>query len=167
YSDSRHSKQRFSDCQCRAPYPTRSHGSNRRSSRTPSPSYGGVKSPRDRRSCDNKTPCSSVECASAMWADSWIGHPFDPIGCLFHVLAEASLVHDDQFPRAPSLPILENQADSDDPLSGVLSSYPRWFTLGHIETQQCALASTMLSASKGWPLRWSPSSSPPSAQQPA
>ncbi|KAG8231223.1 hypothetical protein J437_LFUL005897 [Ladona fulva] len=26
--------------------------------------------------------------------------------------------------------------------------YPRWFTLGHIETQQCALASTMLNATK-------------------
>lgn len=47
------------------------------------------------------------------------------------------------------LPILEDQEDSDDPLNGVLSSYPRWFTLGHIETQQCALASTMLSAAKG------------------
>lgn len=31
----------------------------------------------------------------------------------------------------------------------VLSRYPRWFTLGHIETQQCLLASTMLSAAKG------------------
>ncbi|XP_071448668.1 zinc finger SWIM domain-containing protein 5-like [Hetaerina americana] len=29
------------------------------------------------------------------------------------------------------------------------SHYPRWFTLGHIETQQCALASTMLNATKG------------------
>lgn len=26
---------------------------------------------------------------------------------------------------------------------------PRWFTLGHIESQQCALSSTMLSAAKG------------------
>ena len=33
--------------------------------------------------------------------------------------------------------------------SVVLSRYPRWFTLGHIETQQCELASTMLSAAKG------------------
>lgn len=31
----------------------------------------------------------------------------------------------------------------------MLSRYPRWFTLGHIEAQQCALASTMLSAAKG------------------
>lgn len=43
--------------------------------------------------------------------------------------------------------------DTDDPVNGnvsslVLSRYPRWFTLGHIETQQCGLASTMLSAGK-------------------
>lgn len=31
----------------------------------------------------------------------------------------------------------------------VLSRYPRWFTLGHIEIQQCELASTMLSAARG------------------
>lgn len=31
----------------------------------------------------------------------------------------------------------------------MLNRYPRWFTLGHIETQQCTLASTMLSAAKG------------------
>ncbi|KAK9497995.1 hypothetical protein O3M35_003886 [Rhynocoris fuscipes] len=51
--------------------------------------------------------------------------------------------------RAMRLPILEDHEDSDDPLNGVLSRYPRWFTLGHIETQQCALASTMLAAAKG------------------
>lgn len=52
------------------------------------------------------------------------------------------------------LPILEEHEDADDPVNGnvsslVLSRYPRWFTLGHIETQQCTLASTMLSAAKG------------------
>ncbi len=31
---------------------------------------------------------------------------------------------------------------------GMLGRYPRWFTLGHIEMQQCSLASTMLSAAK-------------------
>jgi hypothetical protein len=59
--------------------------------------------------------------------------------------------------RAMRLPILEEQEDGgaggDDGgghvSSLVLSRYPRWFTLGHIETQQCALASTMLSAAKG------------------
>ena len=41
----------------------------------------------------------------------------------------------------------------DDPVNGqvsslVLSRYPRWFTLTHIETQQCALACTMINAAK-------------------
>ena len=56
--------------------------------------------------------------------------------------------------RAMRLPILEDHEDVDDPVNGnvsslVLSRYPRWFTLGHIEAQQCSLASTMLSAAKG------------------
>ncbi|KAK7601487.1 hypothetical protein V9T40_008928 [Parthenolecanium corni] len=60
--------------------------------------------------------------------------------------------------RAMRLPVLEDHEDADDPVSSnvssiALSRYPRWFTIGHIETQQCALASTMLSAAKGEPLR--------------
>lgn len=51
------------------------------------------------------------------------------------------------------LPILEDHEDVDNhngnPSSVMLNRYPRWFTLGHIETQQCTLASTMLSAAKG------------------
>ena len=35
--------------------------------------------------------------------------------------------------------------------SFVMSRYPRWFTLGHIEGQQCLLASAMLGAAKGRP----------------
>ncbi|XP_047482304.1 zinc finger SWIM domain-containing protein 4-like isoform X2 [Penaeus chinensis] len=55
--------------------------------------------------------------------------------------------------RAIRLPILEDHDDVDDPVNGnvsslVLSRYPRWFTLGHIETQQCALACTMINAAK-------------------
>ena len=51
------------------------------------------------------------------------------------------------------LPILEDHDDVDDPVNGnvsslVLSRYPRWFTLGHIETQQCTLACTMINAAK-------------------
>lgn len=34
--------------------------------------------------------------------DGWVGHPLDPIGCLFDTLAEASIVPDDQIPRASS-----------------------------------------------------------------
>ncbi|KAI5709667.1 hypothetical protein M8J75_002174 [Diaphorina citri] len=60
--------------------------------------------------------------------------------------------------RAMRLPILEDHEDSDDAMTGqvsslILSRYPRWFTLGHIETQQCALASTMLSTAKGEVMR--------------
>lgn len=51
------------------------------------------------------------------------------------------------------MPILEERDEHDDTAGNmsslVLSRYPRWFTLGHIETQQCLLASTMLSAAKG------------------
>lgn len=38
-------------------------------------------------------------------------------------------------------------------VSVVPSRYPRWFTLGHLESQQCELASTMLTAAKGDTLR--------------
>ena len=31
----------------------------------------------------------------------------------------------------------------------VMSRFPRWFTLGHIENQQCSLASTLIIAAKG------------------
>lgn len=55
------------------------------------------------------------------------------------------------------LPVLETTAPSSDVthphhlVSVVPSRYPRWFTLGHLESQQCELASTMLTAAKG---RW-------------
>lgn len=53
------------------------------------------------------------------------------------------------------LPVLESTAPSGDVghphhgISIVPSRYPRWFTLGHLESQQCELASTMLTAAKG------------------
>ncbi|CAH1394075.1 unnamed protein product [Nezara viridula] len=225
---------------------------------------------KENKSCENQTSCSSKACANAMWADGWIGHPLDPIGCLFDTLAEASIVNDDHTPRPPSyfdpvgvddsgstippkyhhiavvgsrdrsetylslavevaliglgqqrimpaglyaqekackqedrliaklqememdnslVAVLRRQAIvllEGGPSSGLgigihpesipmhtfarflfhallnyypdlayevglraMSRYPRWFTLGHIETQQCALSSTMLSAAKG------------------
>lgn len=61
--------------------------------------------------------------------------------------------------RAMRLPLLEEHEDSDDPMGGnagsslMMGRSPRWFTLGHIETQQCALSSTMLSAAKGEVMR--------------
>ena len=54
-----------------------------------------------------------------------------------------------------SLPVLEGSEESDDRstsgmgAAAVLSRFPRWFTLGHIEAQQCDLAAHMLSACKG------------------
>ncbi|XP_074640824.1 zinc finger SWIM domain-containing protein 5-like [Tubulanus polymorphus] len=54
--------------------------------------------------------------------------------------------------RAMRLPVLENSEDGDDSVANVgsvvLSRHPRWFTLGHIESQQRELAATMLNAAK-------------------
>lgn len=53
------------------------------------------------------------------------------------------------------LPVLESTVPSGDLsqphhiVSVVPNRLPRWFTLSHIETQQCELASTMLTAAKG------------------
>ncbi|XP_035524375.1 zinc finger SWIM domain-containing protein 6 [Morone saxatilis] len=61
--------------------------------------------------------------------------------------------------RAMRLPVLESTAPSGDLsrphhiVSVVPNRLPRWFTLSHIETQQCELASTMLTAAKGDMLR--------------
>ncbi|XP_052869803.1 uncharacterized protein LOC128275366 [Anopheles cruzii] len=57
--------------------------------------------------------------------------------------------------RAMRFPILENINEGS--VNGIElqhnnfmhSPYPRWWTLGHLETQQCSLSSTMLSAAKG------------------
>nr|XP_029728306.1 uncharacterized protein LOC109414426 [Aedes albopictus]XP_029728307.1 uncharacterized protein LOC109414426 [Aedes albopictus] len=57
--------------------------------------------------------------------------------------------------RAMRFPILENITEGS--VNGIEmqhnnfmhSPYPRWWTLGHLETQQCSLSSTMLSAAKG------------------
>ncbi|CAG0909407.1 unnamed protein product, partial [Darwinula stevensoni] len=71
--------------------------------------------------------------------------------------------------RAMRLPILEEHDESEEGsrhgnhggggggggggLGMVLGRYPRWFTLGHLETQQGALASDMLNAAKNDVLR--------------
>uniref|UniRef100_I3MVG8 Zinc finger SWIM-type containing 6 n=2 Tax=Ictidomys tridecemlineatus TaxID=43179 RepID=I3MVG8_ICTTR len=57
--------------------------------------------------------------------------------------------------RAMRLLVLESTAPTGDLTrphhiaSVVPNRYPRWFTLSHIESQQCELASTMLTAAKG------------------
>ncbi|PIK37660.1 putative zinc finger SWIM domain-containing protein 5 isoform X1 [Apostichopus japonicus] len=56
--------------------------------------------------------------------------------------------------RALRLPILEDSSNSSDSsLSGsvnavLMGRYPHWFVIGHIESQQCQLASCMMSAAK-------------------
>ncbi|ETE72040.1 Zinc finger SWIM domain-containing protein 5, partial [Ophiophagus hannah] len=60
--------------------------------------------------------------------------------------------------RSMRLPVLETTPSGDVThphhiVSVVPSRYPRWFTLGHLESQQCELASTMLTAAKGDMLR--------------
>lgn len=48
------------------------------------------------------TATSMVPHACTGWGDGWVGHPLDPVGCLFDTLADASLSPDDQTSRAPS-----------------------------------------------------------------
>ncbi|EHA99759.1 Zinc finger SWIM domain-containing protein 5 [Heterocephalus glaber] len=99
------------------------------------------------------------------------GGPFSGLGEIIHresvpmhtfakYLFSALLPHDPDLSyklalRAMRLPVLENSASAADTshphhmVSVVPSRYPRWFTLGHLESQQCELASTMLTAAKG------------------
>lgn len=59
--------------------------------------------------------------------------------------------------RAMRFPIFENVGNNNsvDGPTSPSSPYARWWTLGHLESQQCSLSSTMLSASKGDKLRLS------------
>uniref|UniRef100_A0A8C2KYZ9 Zinc finger, SWIM-type containing 5 n=1 Tax=Cyprinus carpio TaxID=7962 RepID=A0A8C2KYZ9_CYPCA len=103
------------------------------------------------------------------------GGPFSGLGEVIHresvpmhtfakYLFTALLPHDTDLAyklglRAMRLQVLESTAPSGDGghphhgISIVPSRYPRWFTLGHLESQQCELASTMLTAAKGDMLR--------------
>ncbi|XP_068095614.1 zinc finger SWIM domain-containing protein 5 isoform X1 [Hyperolius riggenbachi] len=103
------------------------------------------------------------------------GGPFSGLGEIIHresvpmhtfakYLFTALLPHDADLAyklslRAMRLPVLESSVPSGDVshphhmVSVVPSRYPRWFTLGHLESQQCELASTMLTAAKGDMLR--------------
>ncbi|XP_058455702.1 uncharacterized protein LOC131433009 [Malaya genurostris] len=95
---------------------------------------------------------------------SGLGEMIHPESVPMHTLARflfASLLN--QYPdlafsiglRAMRFPILENVSEGS--VNGIEmqhnnfmhSPYPRWWTLGHLETQQCSLSSTMLSAAKG------------------
>lgn len=95
---------------------------------------------------------------------SGLGEMIHPESVPMHTLARflfASLLN--QYPdlafniglRAMRFPILENVNEGS--INGIemqhnnfmQSPYPRWWTLGHLETQQCSLSSTMMSAAKG------------------
>ena len=49
------------------------------------------------------------------------------------------------------LPILEEVSTNPSSAANsvLMGRYPRWFVLGHIESQQCELAGCMMTAAKG------------------
>ena len=52
--------------------------------------------------CGTSTTCGPGVACNGSCAGGWVGHPLDPVGCLFDTLAEASLVPDDHMPRLPA-----------------------------------------------------------------
>lgn len=52
--------------------------------------------------CRHSTYYSKQSTSSTNWTDGWIGHPLDPVGCIFDTLAEASLILDDNIQYTPS-----------------------------------------------------------------
>ncbi|KAL4235965.1 Zinc finger SWIM domain-containing protein 6 [Mactra antiquata] len=81
-----------------------------------------------------------------------------PMHTFAKFLFTSLLTHDEDLAyriglRALRLPVLENTEELDDALNNVgsvvLSRFPRWFILGHVESQQCELACTLLNAAKG------------------
>lgn len=51
--------------------------------------------------CTNNS-CSTTSTSAPTNVDGWVGHPLDPVGCLFDTLADASVVPDNDRPRTPS-----------------------------------------------------------------
>ncbi|GFR94922.1 zinc finger SWIM domain-containing protein 5 [Elysia marginata] len=94
-----------------------------------------------------------------LWSGLGIGiHPESyPMHMFAHFLFMKLISRDEDLAyqvglRAMRLPILENLDDSsiEDGLNNanVLTRFPRWFILSHVESQQCLLASTLLEAAK-------------------
>ena len=85
-------------------------------------------------------------------------HPeSSPVHAFSKFLFMSILPHDTELAfkvgrKALRLPILDDNKDPEDKSGNaaalVLSRFPRWFTLGHIENQQSALASTLIVAAK-------------------
>nr|XP_051683999.1 zinc finger SWIM domain-containing protein 4 [Oryctolagus cuniculus] len=86
-----------------------------------------------------------------------------PMHTCARYLFTALLSHDPELAyrlalRAMRLPVLDTAFAAGEPHPTPLDStdssrFPRWFILGHLETRQCELASTMLTAAKGDP-KW-------------
>lgn len=51
--------------------------------------------------CTSKS-CSTTSVNAPSNMDGWVGHPLDPIGCLFDTLADTSLVSENNRPRTPT-----------------------------------------------------------------
>lgn len=51
--------------------------------------------------CTNNS-CSTTSFSAPTNTDGWVGHPMDPIGCLFDTLADASLVPENDRSTSPS-----------------------------------------------------------------
>uniref|UniRef100_A0A673AT38 ZSWIM4-8 C-terminal domain-containing protein n=1 Tax=Sphaeramia orbicularis TaxID=375764 RepID=A0A673AT38_9TELE len=92
--------------------------------------------------------------------------PFSGLGEVIHresvpmhtfakYLFSALLPHDADLAYKVALRAMRSVLNSPPDLHEVAFAcrYPRWFTLGHLESQQCELASTMLTAAKGDMLR--------------
>ncbi len=45
---------------------------------------------------------SKNSASNTNWQDGWIGHPMNPVGCIFDTLTEASLILDENIPYNPS-----------------------------------------------------------------
>ncbi|XP_052775843.1 zinc finger SWIM domain-containing protein 6-like isoform X2 [Mya arenaria] len=80
-----------------------------------------------------------------------------PMHTFAKYLFNSLLTHDEDLAyrvglRALRLPVLENTEEIDDGINNmgsmVLSRFPRWFILEHVEGQQCELACTLLNAAK-------------------
>lgn len=114
-------------------------------------------------------PLLSVLCRQAnllleMGPSSSLGCGIHPESSPIHAFSKfvflAILPHDEDLAfrlgkKALRLPILDDYKDpqekEDNAAALVMSRFPRWFTLGHIENQQSSLASTLIIAAKDNP----------------
>ena len=105
--------------------------------------------------------CRQAELLLEMGPSSSLGcgiHPeSSPVHAFSKFLFLAILPHNPELAftvgkKAIRLPILDDNKDPEEKESNaaalVMSRFPRWFTLGHIENQQCSLASTLIIAAK-------------------